>query len=132
MRYTLGCRLSYEVETETVFIFNLEVARLARHGDLSETLRLSPDLALRRHEAPETGNRYVAVTVPPGRFSLDYEAAVTLDPHRADPAGIGETPVKDLPLAILPYLLPSRFVSSDRLAAFAEAEFGDVPRASSG
>jgi len=127
VRYTLGCRLSYEVETETAFIFNLEVARQVRHRALSETLRLSPDLPLRRHEAPETGNRYVAVTVPPGRFSLDYEAAVTLEPHRADPSGIGETPVKDLPLAILPYLLPSRSVSSDRLAPFAQAEFGDAP-----
>ncbi|MGX7704637.1 transglutaminase-like domain-containing protein [Methylobacterium sp. Gmos1] len=128
MHYTLGCRLAYEIVTETVFIFNLEVARLSRHRDLRETLRLDPDLPQRRHEAPETGNRYVAVTVPPGRFCLDYEAQVSLDPHRADPAGIGETPVRDLPLDILPYLLPSRFVSSDRLAAFAEAEFGDAPR----
>ncbi|SFU78395.1 Transglutaminase-like enzyme, putative cysteine protease [Methylobacterium sp. 174MFSha1.1] len=128
MRYTLGCRLAYDVVSETVFIFNLEVARLSRHHDLRETLRLDPDLPLRRHEAPETGNRYVAVTVPPGPFSLDYEAEVTLDPHRADPVGIAETPVRDLPLDILPYLLPSRFVSSDRLSAFAEAEFGDAAR----
>ncbi len=57
--------------------------------------------------------------MPPGRFSLDYAAEVTLAPHRADPDDIGETPVKDLPLDILPYLLPSRFVSSDRLTPFA-------------
>ncbi|MGF3025381.1 transglutaminase-like domain-containing protein [Methylobacterium aquaticum] len=126
MRYTVGCHLAYEVEAETVFIFNLEVARLERHRDLRETVNLIPALPLRRHVALETGNRYVAVTVPPGRFSLDYAAEVTLDPHRADPAGIAETPVKDLPLAILPYLLPSRFVSSDRLAPFAQAEFGDT------
>ncbi len=70
--------------------------------------------------------------MPPGRFSLDYEAAVTLDPHRADPAGIGETPVKDLPLAILPYLLPSRFVSSDASRPSPRRSSATSPRASSG
>jgi transglutaminase-like putative cysteine protease len=37
-------------------------------------------------------------------------------------------PISALPLDILPYLLPSRFVSSDRLAPFAEREFGSLPK----
>ncbi|WP_298956457.1 transglutaminase family protein [uncultured Methylobacterium sp.] len=128
MRYTLGCHLAYEVKQETLFIFNLEVAKLKRHVDLTETLRLSPDLPVRRYTVPDLGNRYAAVLVPAGAFSLDYEAEVTLDVLRADPGGIGEMAVADLPLDILPYLLPSRFVSSDRLAPYALAEFGDAPK----
>ncbi|GJD50738.1 hypothetical protein OPKNFCMD_3483 [Methylobacterium crusticola] len=128
MRYTLGCHLAYKVRSETLFIFNLEVAQLQRHRDLKESLRLGPDLPVRRYVTPDVANRYAAVLVPPGTFSLDYEAEVTLAVHRADPAGIGETAVKDLPLDILPFLLPSRFVSSDRLAPFALAEFADAPK----
>ena len=37
-------------------------------------------------------------------------------------------PLSTLPLDILPFLLPSRFVSSDRLALFAEREFGRLPK----
>ena len=57
-----------------------------------------------------------------------YEAEVTLDVFRADPATIDETPLGELPLDIMPFLLPSRFVPSDRLSAFARREFGDLPK----
>ncbi len=68
------------------------------------------------------------MNVPTGPFALEYEAEVDLTVHRADPATINETPVAKLPIDILPYLLPSRFVSSDRLTPFAQAEFGALPQ----
>ena len=42
VRYRLGCDLSYEVKTPTVFIFNLEVAKLLRHHDLTSGSRSRP------------------------------------------------------------------------------------------
>lgn len=36
-------------------------------------------------------------------------------------------PLNAIPLDIMPFLLPSRFVPSDRLAAFAQREFGEQP-----
>ncbi|KQT83193.1 transglutaminase family protein [Aurantimonas sp. Leaf443] len=128
MRYRFGCDLSYEVVSPTVFIFNFEAARMGRHRDLSETLTISPDLARRTHVVPGTRTRYVAVNARPGPLHVRYEAQVTLDVLRADPATIDETPLEDVPLDVLPYLLPSRFVSSDRLAAFATREFGHLPK----
>ncbi|WP_158810639.1 transglutaminase family protein [Beijerinckia sp. L45] len=128
MRYSLGCHLSYRVFSETLFIFNLEVARLTRHRELRETLTFWPDLPVRTYTVPDAQNRYAAVLVPPGDFAVDYEAEVDLDVFRADSTTIDEMPVAELPLDILPYLLPSRFVSSDRLGAFAQREFGWLPK----
>ncbi|AWN44677.1 transglutaminase-like domain-containing protein [Methylobacterium durans] len=128
MRYTLGCSLSYEILSDTLFIFNLEVARLKSLRIISESLVLSPDPARRTYVAPDVRNRYLGVNVPAGAFSLEYAAEVDLTVTRADPETIGETPVAELPLDILPFLLPSRFVSSDRLTPFAQAEFGDLPQ----
>ncbi len=128
VRYRLGCDLSYEVQQETVFIFNVEVARLKRHIDLVETLTTSVDAVRQTYETPNVRNRYLKLIAPPGPFRLTYQAEVTLDVHRADPAGVNEMAVADLPLDIMPFLLPSRFVSSDRLAAFAQREFGDLPK----
>ncbi|MDR7037000.1 transglutaminase-like putative cysteine protease [Methylobacterium sp. BE186] len=128
MRYTLGCSLSYEILSDTLFIFNLEVARLKSLHIVSESLTLSPDLARRIYVSPDFQNRYLGVTVPTGAFSLEYNAEVDLTVTRADPAGIDETPLAALPLDILPFLLPSRFVSSDRLTPFAQAEFGGLSK----
>ena len=128
VRYKLGCDLSYEVKTPTVFIFNLEVARLLRHHDLTEQLTITPELPRRTYIVPDIQNRYVSVSAEPGPLSILYEAEVTLDVFRADPATIDETPLGELPLDIMPFLLPSRFVPSDRLSAFACREFGDLPK----
>lgn len=128
VRYKLGCDLSYEVEADTVFIFNVEVARLKRHADLVERLTVTPDGPRETYTVPDARNRYVKVVAKPGPLRVLYEAEVSLDVHRADPAEIGEVAVADLPLDIMPFLLPSRFVSSDRLAAFAEREFGRLPK----
>ena len=44
---------------------------------------------------------------------------LNLNIYRADPSTDHGMDVRDLPLAILPYLLPSRFAPSDKLAQFA-------------
>jgi transglutaminase-like putative cysteine protease len=128
MRYTLGCSLTYEVKAPTTFIFNVEAARLKSLDVASERLTLSPALKRAVYVSPDLKNRYLGVNVAPGPFSLEYQAEVELTVLRADPAGIDETPVSELPIDILPFLLPSRFVSSDRLTPFAQAEFGHLPK----
>jgi transglutaminase-like putative cysteine protease len=128
MKYKLGCELAYRVVEETVFIFNVEVAQLQRHVGLRDRLVCAPDYEQLRYVVPDMRNRYVRIIAQPGDFSLSYEAEVDLDVHRADPTTVKEMDVRDLPLDILPYLLPSRFVPSDRLAAFALREFGEFPR----
>ncbi len=132
MRYTLGCSLSYNILADTTFIFNLEVAKLQSVEILRETLTLSPDLKREIYIHPDTQNRYLGVNVH-RPFSLEYEAEVDLTVHRGDPAQISETPVAKLPIDILPYLLPSRFVSSEpALTPFAQAEFSALPQGTSG
>ncbi|WP_336491831.1 transglutaminase-like domain-containing protein [Methylobacterium nigriterrae] len=128
MRFALGCSLGYKVKAPTTFIFNVEVAKLKSLEVVSEVLTLAPDLKREVYVAPDFRNRYLGVNVAPGPFSLEYTAEVELTVHRADPATISETPVAELPLDILPFLLPSRFVSSDRLTPFAQAEFGGLAK----
>ena len=78
MRYTLGCSLSYNILSDTTFIFNIEVARLKSLEILSETLTLKPDLKREIYISPDLQNRYLGVNVPAGQFSLEYNAEVEL------------------------------------------------------
>ena len=126
VRYKLGCSLSYEIGSAATFIFNLEVARIASHRILGESLALTPPLERSVYTEPATRNRYFRVNVSPGMLALEYDANVELTAHHANPATINETPISQIPLAILPFLLPSRYVPSDRLAGFARTEFGSL------
>jgi transglutaminase-like putative cysteine protease len=128
VRYKLGCSLGYDVKAPTTFVFNLQVAKLLRHLDLVETLDFDPPMPFRRYIAPDVRNRYCSINAGPGPLIVRYSAEVTLDVFRADPETVNEMPVAELPLDIMPFLLPSRYVSSDRLAAFAEREFGGLEK----
>jgi len=119
--------MSYNVVTPTVFIFNFQVAKLQRQYDLVERLAVSPDLPMRTHVVPGYLNRYFSVDVQPGSLEISYEAEVTLNVLRASPDTIEEAPLNQIPLDIMPFLLPSRYVPSDRLASYATREFGDLP-----
>src|SRR3954464_11073442 len=74
MRYTLGCSLSYNILSDTTFIFNLEVAKLKSVEILSESLVLTPNLKRDLYTTPDLQNRYLAVNVPTGQFALEYNA----------------------------------------------------------
>jgi len=127
-RFSLGCELSYDVVSPTTFIFNFEVAKLERHRQLEEKLTFSPDLPRRTYTVPDNRNRYVSVNAAAGPLTVEYQAEVTLDVFRALPAQIKEHELGEIPLDIMPYLLPSRFVPSDRLAEYARREFGHLDR----
>src|SRR4051812_21065313 len=101
VRYRLGCELTYEVEAPTVFIFNLEVAKLQRHRDLRESLTITPDLACRTYVVPDIHNRYFSLSAEAGPLKVQYAADVTLDFFRADPDSVQETPLEALPLDIM-------------------------------
>ena len=127
MKFRLGCELAYKVVAETVFIFNVEVALLQRHSDLVDHLIFNPNVERCSYTVPDLKNRYTQVVAPVGNFSLSYTAEVDLNIYRADPETVHEMQVRDLPLDILPYLLPSRFVPSDELATYAMREFAGFP-----
>lgn len=128
MKFQLGCTLSYQVQKPTPFVFNVELARLASQEILAETLTLDPDLKAERWTMPETGNRYIRVQVPEGRFTLRYEAEVDLVPTLQSPEQVVEVPVGELPLPTLVHLYPSRYCQSDKLERLATRTFGSDPK----
>jgi transglutaminase-like putative cysteine protease len=127
MRFVFGCELTYAIREPTSIVFSIEAARLSSHAALQEELTFSPVLPRRKYAVPDLGTRYFGVLAAPGPLSVRYSAQADLRVYRADPASLRETPIAGIPLDILPFLLPSRFVPSDRLAAFALREFGELP-----
>lgn len=126
MTFNVASRLAYEVRDTTVFLLNIEAAALRNQKILTERLNLTPAVAVDRHEL-DGGTRLVRVVVEPGTFEVAYAATIDLSMYDADPASLSETPVAELPLEVTPFLNPSRYCQSDRLARFAYREFGALP-----
>ncbi|MFC7693833.1 hypothetical protein ACFQY5_34185 [Paeniroseomonas aquatica] len=77
MEFRLGCELAYQLQQPTPFLFNVEVARTPIQAIRHEALAFTPALPQEAWLQPESGNRYLRVVAPPGRFVLHYEATVS-------------------------------------------------------
>lgn len=112
-RYDIDCELNYRLEARSTLVFKIEAARSADQHIASESLTTLPRVPLTRH-VDALGTRTLRVSPPAGDFSIHYRARVEID-RRPGHAGLGETPVEELPLDVLPYLSGSRYVESELL-----------------
>jgi transglutaminase-like putative cysteine protease len=129
VRIQLAIDLQYEVATPGAdFVFNIHAAHTACQTVVNEQLRLHPALLPLIYTDPATSSRYLRLCAAAGPLQLNYQATVDIQHHLALPEHVPETPVVRLPPQTLPYIYPSRYCQSDRLAALAMAEFGHLPK----
>ena len=125
-RMTVGCTLHYMVTMPTSFVFQVAVAQTAHQTVCAESVTCTPASAAARSEVDNTGNRLIRVQAAPGPLTLGYQATVALAPAIDDPDALGEAAPGEVPCDVLPYLYPSRYCESDRLARLAWQEFGQA------
>lgn len=125
--FSVGCALTYHVGARTPFVFNIEAARFGPQAVREEHLTLSPELPVERWTMPESGNRYLRAIVPPGDFTVRYEAVVDLAPQLEAPESVTEIDAERLPFEVMTHLYPSRYCQSDKLERFARRTFGALP-----
>ncbi len=122
----VGSDLTYNVQSQTVFQFQIAVATTEHQIVHNESTVLEPNVQMEINTVGLEGNRIYRVVLQPGEYHLSYRADVELRPE-VDPVGqIGETPIAQMPVEVLPYLNPSRYCESDLLARFAYEEFGNL------
>ncbi|WP_144631772.1 transglutaminase-like domain-containing protein [Bordetella genomosp. 13] len=125
VRIALSVDLEYEIGSYGAdFIFNIHAAHTARQSVSSEHVSLSQPIVADVQTEPLTGNRYMRLRAMPGLLKVAYRATLELQHHRAEPARLNEVAIRDLPLATLGYLYPSRYCESDKLMRIAMKQFG--------
>ncbi|WP_440222821.1 transglutaminase-like domain-containing protein [Dokdonella sp. MW10] len=124
MRYEVGCSLSYIIEQPSVAVFNIRPSVTPQQWIEHESLELPTNAAVQLLTDPTNGTRWDRTILQPGPLRVEYRASVNLWPQEHDPALVRETPLQELPVDVLPYLLPSRYCEADRLATFARKTFG--------
>ena len=128
MRIRTGFTIGYDTYGPTPMTLLLSV-RPERQDDLltAETITFDPPLPSRQHRDP-FGNVATRILVPGGRvtMSADFEIADDGEPDAYEP-GACQIPVQDLPDAVLPYLLGSRYCDTDKMSWTAWNLFGQAP-----
>lgn len=125
MRLSIDVLLDYELPQTHDVLLQIEAAAMAdqwiEHAELRVT---SPEPLLATPGDESIGQRTWAIGI--GRFTATYRAQVVVS--RADFAidALPAVPPRALPGLVVPYLLPSRYVGSDRFESFVERRFGQL------
>jgi len=120
--------LNYEVIDQPAdFIFNIHAAKTAHQTVRNESLTIDPPLTSSIHADPLLRHRWLRLRANPGPLKIVYQAEVDISHHVEQPANIGEMPIAELPVEVLPYLYPSRYCESDKLQQLANQTFGHLP-----
>ncbi|QDS94289.1 Transglutaminase-like superfamily protein [Roseimaritima multifibrata] len=122
----VGCRIGYQVNSPTTFLFNISVTQNEHQQTVSESLEVEPFHQFEECAVSPLGNRLVRLSVPPGPLTVNYRATVNMNAQQADATEVGETPYEQLPADVLTYLNPSRYAESDKLLRFAMDQFGTL------
>ena len=126
MRLSISTTLDYQVTAPTTMILNIEAMRSPQQQLVKADFAVTPFVEAEMNQVMESANAYRRLGLPPGSYRIVYRGEVDSRPHLVDPAGIGEVPIAKLPFGTMPYLYPSRYCQSDRLARFAIREFGQL------
>lgn len=124
---TVETVLDYLVRSPAHFRFNIEAAHWPTQQVLSEQLTLSSGVTPHAYADPRTGNRFLRFDAQPGPLTLRYKAEVEVHPQ-APQDGLRECPLAEVPDAIFPYLLATRYCESDALCDEVVRLFGQLPR----
>ncbi len=93
----------------------------------TDVVRTLPDVASREY-IDQFANRITRIVAPKGRLELWSDCVIEIEPL-LDPVdwSAPQHPIAELPDEVLHFLMASRYCDSDKLVAFAWAQFGHVP-----
>lgn len=127
MLISIRATATYELPAETFVLLMVEPSREAPDHRIKEERLLtspSPFSVVGRDIAGNVQRRIVA---PTGEFGYTYTATIEAEANVLVPPDAVEHKPQDLPSETLVYLLPSRYIQSDRFGQMAHGEFGLVP-----
>ncbi|MDH5820779.1 transglutaminase-like domain-containing protein [Acinetobacter pseudolwoffii] len=125
--YQIQCHLKYKVVQTTEFVFLIQAAHHSDQTILEQQLTFNMPVVWREFQDLNHQNRYIRLHVQPcDVFEVHYNATVERHPViNADAQhNLNEVLIPDLPDAVLPYLLASRYCNSDLFAEMANRSFG--------
>ncbi len=125
MRVEVRTRLGFAFPEPTETIAAVLAAHAPGQIVERENLIVSNGVRLAESQDPVSGARLLRGCLD-GQLTIEYSATVRIAPRLELPPTLQVAPWSQLPVAVLPYLLPSRYCPVDQFLRFASREFGHI------
>ena len=125
MRLQIDVELDYLVPESSDILLQVEAAVLPGQRIEREKLTVWSDTPIRAVSGEDGIGQRCWVRAD-GRLRARYQATVTVDRTPVVLAALGSTPPRELPGALIGYLLPSRYCQSDRFEGFVQRRFNGL------
>ncbi len=127
MLFHVSAALDYAVKFPSTLILNIHAQRNPSQTILDEQLTIEPPVKVSEFTPDASDNRFIRLeTGKHKRLSIRYRASVECDFQTYHARSVEATPVSELSGSTIPFLFPSRYCQSDRLARLAWDLFGQV------
>ena len=128
MKFKVFSELTYKVNADTTFLFNIEAANTRVQKVLEEKITTNPiDLKIDRLKLGLGKAKILRLHVKKmDCFKINYSATVETKLEHLSLKNELETPLHAIAANAIPYLFPSRYSQEDMLDNFADKEFGAV------
>lgn len=128
MKLQVQCELNFQVHSYATSIVSFLALKAARQKVLEETLLVPADIRVEELDPLSEAHRFVRLEVrKETSFTLSYTATVeTFYEQIHNIQEVAPVLVAQMPAAVIPYLLPSRYCQSDHLLRFAQHRFGRI------
>ncbi len=125
MRLLIEAELDYTLERPADVLLQVEAAALPDQRIVSEALNLWSDMPIRTL-AGEDGVGQRCWVRAGTHFTASYRATVDVKRPAVRLADHDATPARDLPAALVRYLLPSRYCQAEKFVGFVERAFAGL------
>ncbi len=128
MQFKISSELTYEVSTDTTFLFNIQATNSSTQYIIEESVTVTPTQQFEEFSMPGAEARFIRMSVKAGIvFTIRYRALVEVSYKVIDEALlVNLSSVMELDANVMPYLFPSRHCQSDKLRKLAIKEFGHL------
>ena len=125
-KFRVRCELDYSAEAPVVFLLNVRAQNSGCQKVLEESFSVTPKLPDAPLVCGVTHNRFDRIHAGvPGIYHIVYDAVVESHLEVVAWDDFAATTPGDFDLRVLPFLYPSRYSQSDRLARLAADQFGN-------
>lgn len=130
MKFRVKSTLQYKVTDNSTFVFNISVLQSPTQSIIEETFSIVPAQKTEEFLLKDGSPKSVRIVSEENKsLTINYSALVDKKYELINKQNLTTVKTSDIPLSILPYLLPSRYCQSDKLIRLAQDKFGNIKNA---
>src|SRR5690349_6351736 len=117
MLFHVSSRLEYAVRFPSTLILNVHVQNNDSQSIVTEQFGVDPVVPLEHFSVPGSDNRFVRLETGDAKnLTVSYQATVDCTHDIVAAKNLEDLPVGEIPPDVIPFLFPSRYCQSDKLA----------------